>query len=142
MILRKNEISKRIYGEVLTNNIKGLPKLDYFNDLINFGISLPNLSVPIPRIFFPSGFINNLKVNAMEFISRTIKIDFEKLIVTLPEYLLWLDKDFIGNIKNYDNILPKEIVEFIVEKKKDIKQDFDKYDWKMSFANIKNVQSI
>ena len=142
IIIRKNEISKRIFGEIIKSDIKNLPRLDYYDDIINFGISLPNISSPILRIYFPNNFKEGLRLNAIEFFSRLMKFDFDNIKLALPEYLLWIDKDFIRNIENYSEILPKEIVEYIKENDKKIKIVVDKYNWKISFQNIKNIQNI
>ena len=113
-----------------------------YDDIINFGISLPNISSPILRIYFPNNFKEGLRLNAIEFFSRLMKFDFDNIKLALPEYLLWIDKDFIRNIENYSEILPKEIVEYIKENDKEIKIVVDKYNWKISFQNIKNIQNI
>ena len=142
VILRKNEISERIYREIIKgDSIKNLPLIKSFNNIINFGISLPTNSSPALRIYFPFNFIELLRLNGVEFFSRLIKIDFQHFVIELPEYLNWIEPKFIENIENYRNMLPSEFIEYVCQNKTLSKLE-TKFDWKITFENLKNVQNL
>lgn len=141
VILRSDEISKRIYGEVVKNEIQNLPKLDYFDSIINFGISIPAVSAPALRIYFPCNFIFSLRLNCIEFFSRLLTIDLTTLKITLPEYLLFVEPNFIERIKLYHCILPIEIINYVSDNIHLVKF-VEKFNWKINFENFKNVELI
>ncbi len=141
-ILRKNEISKRIYKEIIKGeSIKNLPLIKQFNQIINFGISIPTNSSPCIRIYFPYNFIELLRLNGVEFFSRLIKIDLKNSIIELPEYLIWIEPNFIDNIENYRNMLPSEFIDYVCNNNSLSKLEL-KFDWKITFENLKNVQNL
>ena len=142
VILRKNEISKRIYKEIIKeDSIKNLPLIKKFNQIINFGISIPTNSSPSIRIYFPYNFIELLRLNGVEFFSRLIKIDLKNFVIELPEYLIWIDPNFIDNIENYRNMLPSEFIDYVCHNNSLSKLEL-KFDWKITFENLKNVQNL
>ena len=138
-ILRGRETSKRIYTNIIDNTqfkIKQVERID--NNLINYGISLPNYSAPIIRIYYPFNFIDSLKINEIDFFSRYINYNIQKQKIEIPEYITWIDPNFKNHINNYENYLPKSIFTFL-NRKMDI--EIIKYDWKLTFANFKQLQN-
>ena len=138
-ILRGREISKRIYSNIIDNTQFKIQQIDRIdNYLINYGISLPNYSAPIIRIYYPFNFIDSLKFNAIEFFSRNINYNTKKQNIEIPEYVIWIDPNFKENINKYKSFLPINIFNFL---KRKINIDLIKYDWKLTFANFKKLQS-
>ena len=139
-ILRSVDIGKKIYGSVKKSKDLVLPEMN-FDSIINFGISIPTISSPCLRIFFPFNFINNLKLNAIEFFERNIHIDFENQKIEMPELLFWIDEKFYENLNKYEGLLPKEFMNFINKNDK-LDKTINKFDWKLNYANFKNNQNI
>ena len=140
-ILRGKETSKRIYTNVIDNTqfkIKPVERIENSN-LINFGISLPTISAPIIRIYYPFNFIDSLKINKIEFFSRNINYNTQNQNIEIPEYALWIDPNFNKNLNNYKNFLPKGIFNFFLNQNMNI--GLIKYDWKLTFVNFKNLES-
>jgi hypothetical protein len=140
-ILRGKETSKRIYTNVIDNTqfkIKPVERIENSN-LINYGISLPTVSAPIIRIYYPFNFIDSLKINEIEFFSRNINYNTQNQNIEIPEYALWIDPNFNKNLNNYKNFLPKGIFNFFLNQNMNI--GLIKYDWKLTFVNFKNLES-
>ena len=138
-ILRGKEVSKRIYTNIIDNTqfkIKQVKRID--NNLINYGISLPTISAPIIRIYYPFNFIDSLKMNEIEFFSRNINYNTQTQEIEIPEYAIWIDPNFKNNLNNYKSFLPKGIFNFLNQK---MNIGLIKYDWKLTFINFKNLQS-
>jgi hypothetical protein len=138
-ILRGRETSKRIYTKIIDNTQLKIEQVDRIDDnLINYGISLPNYSSPIIRIYYPFNFLESLKFNASDFFSRNINYNREKQNIEVSEYVIWVDPNFINNLNKYQNLLPKSIFTFLNTK---MNVEIIKYDWKLTFANFKKLQS-
>ena len=140
-ILRDKFILDNIYGKGINNTQLNLPKIPKFERIINFGISLPTLSSPSIRMYFPTNFVESLKFNALEFFNRCLGIDFDNKIIQIPEYINWIDSSFIENINNYKDCIPKEFLNYYNSHKLKIKIIIEKYDWKLNYANFKNNES-
>ena len=137
-ILRDKSISDNIYGAIINNTQLNLPKINKFNSLINFGVSLPTVSSPCLRMYFPTNFLESLKFNALEFFSRSLGIDIQNNTIQIPEYINWIDSSFIKNINNYKDCIPKEFLNYVNNNQIDLKIIEEKFDWKLSYANFKN----
>ena len=141
-ILITSEVTKRIYGENIKYDIPNFKKYEPFDNIINYGISIPTLSSPSLRIYFPFNFKENLMLNANEFFSRLFKIDFQNIVIEMPEYLSWINPKFVKEINDYKNLLPKELINYIISNKNIIQTVVCKYDWKETFENFKNVSNF
>ena len=139
-ILRGREISKRIYTNIVDNTqFKTITVEKIEDNLINYGISLPTISSPIIRIYYPFNFINSLKMNEIEFFSRNINYNTQDQRIEIPEYSIWIEPKFIENLKKYEYFFNKGIYKFMNNNLDNI--DLTKYDWKLNFVNFKNLQS-
>ncbi len=67
-----------------------------------FGITKPTQSSPSLKVYFPNTINDTLKMNACEYLSSSIKIDIEESIISLPEYLIWIDPKFRENVNVYN----------------------------------------
>ena len=137
-ILRDKIISDNIYGKIIYNSQLNLPDIKKFDLLINFGISLPTLSSPCIRMYFPMNFLESLKFNALEFFARNLGIDIQNNTIQIPEYVNWIDSSFVENINNYNYCIPKEFLSYVNNNKLNLKVFIEKYDWKLSYSNFKN----
>ena len=137
-ILREKTVLDNIYGKIINNTELKLPNIKKYDSLINFGISLPTISSPCIRMYFPMNFLESLKFNALEFFSRSLGIDIQNKTVQIPEYISWIDSSFIKNINNYKECIPQEFLNYVNKHKMDLKTIIEKYDWKLSYANFKN----
>ena len=137
-ILRDKLILDNIYGKIINNTQLNLPKIEKFDPIINFGISIPTISSPSVRMYFPMNFVESLKFNALEFFSRSLGIDFQSKTIQIPEYITWIDPSFVDNINKYKGCIPKEFLSYYNSHKMKIKLIVEKYDWKLSYVNFKN----
>ena len=85
--------------------------------------------------------MESLKLNATEFFWRSIKIDLDNNELTIPEYITWIEPDFITNLDKYKDYLQEDYWKFIDENKNNLKVKVEKYNWKISFANFKNNET-
>ena len=138
-ILRDKEISDKIYGYASGNEQLKFPNINKFNSIINFGISLPTTSAPSIRMYFPMNFSESLKLNASLFFSNNLKIDIQNNTIEIPEYVTFIDSNFINNMEKYSDNLPHGFLNFI-KKNPSFKITVGKYDWKLSYANFKNSE--
>ena len=139
-ILRDKSVIDNIYGKILNNISLNLPKIDKYDHLINFGISLPTISSPCIKMYFPMNFLESLKFNAFEFFSRNLGIDMQEETIFIPEYANWIDPNFSEKINNYKDCIPNEFLNYVNSHKLKLKIIEDKYDWKLSYANFKNSE--
>ena len=68
----------------------------------SYGISLPTLSSPGLRIYFPNNLVDLLRLNAIEFFTKNVQIDIENYLIYIPEYINWSDPQFIDHIMKYE----------------------------------------
>ena len=136
-ILRENYIINKIYGKSFDNDQLKLPNINKYNSLINFGISLPTISSPSIRMYFPMNFFDSLKLNASLFFSNNLKIDMQNNTIEIPEYVTWIEPNFLTDMKKYSENLPQGFLKFI-SKNPSFKIIVGKYDWKLSYINFKN----
>lgn len=100
-ILRGGHTSKNIYGEIPQFNDrdpKNTLKLEKVEKYIFYGISYPTKSSPALRIYFPNNLNELLKMNAIDFYNKKVGVDMEKSIITIPEYMSWIDPKIFENI--------------------------------------------
>ena len=137
-ILRNKKIVDNIYGKILYKSKLNLPNIEKYDSLINFGISLPTISSPCLRMYFPMNLLESLKFNALEFFSRSLGVDIQNKTIQLPQYINWIDPSFIDNINNYKECVPKEFINYVNNHKMKLQIVIEKFDWKLSYANFKN----
>ena len=137
-ILRNKMIVDNIYGKILYKTKLNLPNVEKYDSLINFGISLPTISSPCLRMYFPMNLLESLKFNALEFFSRSLGVDIQNKTIQLPQYIKWIDPSFIDNINNYKECVPKEFINYVNNHKMKLQTVIEKFDWKLSYANFKN----
>ena len=101
---------------------------------------MATMSSPSIRIYYPTNFQESLKFNMNEFFYRNIKIDLDKIELKIPEYLTWIEPNFIENFNKYKIYLPEECTSFVEENKNNLNISVEKYYWKLSFANFKNSE--
>ena len=138
-ILRDKAISDKIYGYVFENYQLKLPNINKFNSMINFGISLPTVSSPSIRMYFPMNFLESLKLNSSLFFSNNLKIDMQNNTIEIPEYMTWIEPNFIHDMNKYNENLPQGFLKFI-KKNPSFKIIVGKFDWKLSYINFKNSE--
>ena len=137
LILRDKSITDKIYGTKKYEQLD-LPKIQKYDNLINFGVSMVTNSSPSIRIYFPTNFDETLKLNMSEFFLRTIKIDVDNNELTIPKYLSWVEPNFLENLDKYKKHLNDKLVKYIETNKNNLKIIVEDFYWKLSFANFKN----
>ena len=140
-ILRDKSISDKIYGIKKYDSQLDLPKIEKFDKIINFGIYMVTPSSPSIRIYFPSNFEESLKFNMNEFFWRSIDIDWDNNELKIPEYLTWIEPNFLENVDKYKMYFNENCARFVEERGKNLNVKIEKYYWKLSFANFKNYES-
>jgi hypothetical protein len=136
-ILRDENIIKNIYGIAINNDQLKLPKIDKFDSVINFGISLSTKSAPDVRIYYPSNFIQSLKYSASLFFSKNLKIDLQRGTIEIPEYINMIEPNFDFNMKNYNDYFEEDFLKAIKENPS-FKIIIKKFNWNLNFADFKN----
>ena len=136
-ILRDENIIKNIYGISINNDQLKLPKIDKFDSVINFGISLSTKSAPDVRIYYPSNFIQSLKYSASLFFSKNLKIDLQRGTIEIPEYINMIEPNFDFNMKNYNDYFEEDFLKAIKENPS-FKIIIKKFNWNLNFADFKN----
>ena len=138
-IIREKDISNKIYGNIIDNEQLNLPNVEKFNSIINFGISLPTISSPSIRMYFPMNFLESLKLNSSLFFSNNLKIDMQNNKIEIPEYVTWIDPNFVSNMDKYRENLPQGFLKF-VRKNPSFHIVVGKFDWKLSYINFKSSE--
>ena len=52
-------------------------------------------------MYTPDKLVENLKKNFMDYCYTNIKFDSSKNLITIPEYLIWIDEKFVEKMKDY-----------------------------------------
>ena len=136
-ILRDENIIKNIYGININNEQLKLPKIDKFEPVINFGISLPTISSPDVRIYYPSNFIQSLKFSASLFFSKNLKIDLQRGTIEIPEYINMIEPNFDFNMETYKEYFEQDFLK-VVKENPSFKIIIKKFNWNLNFADFKN----
>ena len=137
LILRDKNIIKNIYGISVNNEKLKLPKIDKFDSIINFGISLPTISSPDLRIYYPSNFIESLKYNTTLYFSKSLKIDLIDETIEIPEYLNIIEPNFNFSMEKYNEYVEKDFLK-LIKQKQTFKIIIKKFNWNLDFSDFKN----
>ena len=137
ILLKNNYISKKIYGE-----ISDFPKGDLRNRFIvndrikflNFAISEPMKTCNKLQIYFPQSLEKQIFKNTIDFFSKYIFIESKNYIIKIPEYLSWLEEEFINNLPYYKDVINYDIFNYINGNKGKI--EIVKNNWPLNFENI------
>ena len=136
-ILRDENIIKNIYGININNDQLKLPKIDKFDSVINFGISLSTISSPDVRIYYPSNFIQSLKYSASLFFSKNLKIDLQRGTIEIPEYINMIEPNFDFNMEKYKDYFEQDFLK-VVKENPSFKIIIKKFNWNLNFVDFKN----
>ena len=60
-------------------------------------------------------------------------------VIEIPEYMTWIDQNFINDMDKYKENLPQGFLKFI-KKNPSFKIIVGKYDWKLSYINFKSSE--
>ena len=137
ILLKNNYISKKIYGE-----ISDFPKGDLRNRFIvndrikflNFAISEPMKTCNKLQIYFPQSLEKPIFKNTIDFFLIYIFINSTNYIIKIPEYLSWLEEEFINNLPYYKDVINYDIFNYINGNKGKI--EIVKNNWPLNFENI------
>jgi len=103
-ILTNSLASQNIYGEIpifKDDDRRQQLVLENVDKLTYYAISLPTKSSPGLRIYFPNNLHQLIRLNAIEYLSKNITLDFEKNILNICEYVTWIDQYFFHNLNEY-----------------------------------------
>ncbi len=115
--------------------------MEKFGDSINFGISLSTISSLCLRMYFPLNLNESIKMNALEFFNKNLSIDINNQNIIITEYVQWIDPTFIDNLEKCKDYLPQEFIKFVVQNQQ-FNKEINKFDWKLSYVNFKNLQTL
>ena len=136
-ILRNENIINNIYGISINNDQLRLPNIDKYNFVINFGISLPTISSPDLRIYYPTNFFESLKYNATLFFSKNLKINIQNGNIEIPEYINMIEPNFNFNMETFNDYFEKDFLK-IINENPSFKIITKKFNWNLNFADFKN----
>jgi len=135
-IIGNNNKSKTFYEEMTSfprGDSRNKFKIDKVVKYVNFGIFEPMTYSFRLQIYFPQTIENQILKNAIDYFSSKIIFDGKNILVKLPEYLLWVDDNFLKNLDIYKPLINKDLFDFM-SKNKD-KVEFVKHDWSLNFAH-------
>ena len=135
-IIGNNNKSKTFYEEMTSfprGDSRNKFKIDKVVKYVNFGIFEPMTYSFRLQIYFPQTIENQILKNAIDYFSNKIIFDGKNILVKLPEYLLWVDDNFLKNLDIYKPLINKDLFDFM-NKNKD-KVEFVKHDWSLNFAH-------
>ena len=135
-IIGNNNKSKTFYEEMTSfprGDSRNKFKIDKVVKYVNFGIFEPMTYSFRLQIYFPQTIENQILKNAIDYFSSKIIFDGKNILVKLPEYLLWVDDNFLKNLDIYKPLINKDLFDFM-NKNKD-KVEFVKHDWSLNFAH-------
>ena len=136
-ILRNENIINNIYGISINNDQLKLPNIDKYNFVINFGISLPTISSPDLRVYYPTNFFESLKYNATLFFSKNLKINIQNGNIEIPEYINMIEPNFNFNMETFNDYFEKDFLK-IINENPSFKIITKKFNWNLNFADFKN----
>ena len=134
-IIGNNNMSKTFYEEMTSfsrGDSRNKFKIDNVVKYVNFGIFEPMTYSFKLQIYFPQTIENQILKNAIDYFSGKIIFDGNNVKVKLPEYLLWVDDNFLKNLELYEPLINKDLFDFM-NKNKD-KVEFIKHDWSLNFS--------
>ena len=135
IIGNKNK-SKTFYEEMTSfprGDSRNKFKIDNPVKYVNFGIYEPmNFSFKL-QIYFPQTIENQILKNAIDYCSSKIIFDGNNILVKIPEYILWVDDNFLKNLDFYKHIINADIFDFM--NKNIDKVEFIKHDWSLNFSH-------
>ena len=135
IIGNKNK-SKTFYEEMTAfprGDSRNKFKIENAVKYVNFGIFEPmNFSFKL-QIYFPQTIENQILKNAIDYFSNKIIFDGNNILVKIPEYILWVDDNFLKNLDFYKPIINKDIFDFM--NKNIDKVEFIKHDWSLNFSH-------
>ena len=135
-ILRNNYMSKKLFSEIIDfpkGDSRNKFKIDSMIKYMNFAISEPMTSSFKLQIYFPQTIEKQILKNAIDYFNSRIIVDGKNILVKIPEYLSWVDDNFLGNLNYYKEIMNSDVFDFI--KKNQDKVTFIKHDWSLNFSD-------
>ena len=135
-IIGNNNKSKTFYEEMTSFAIgdsRNKYKIDNVIKYVNFGIFEPMSYSFKLQMYFPQTIEKQILKNAIDYFSNKIIFDGKKVVVKLPEYLLWVDDNFLKNLELYEPMINKDLFDFMVNNKD--KVEFVKHDWALNFSH-------
>ena len=135
-ILRNNYMSKKLFSEIIDfpkGDSRNKFKIDNIIKYINFAISEPMTSSFKLQIYFPQTIEKQILKNAIDYFNSRIIVDGKNILVKIPEYLSWVDDNFLGNLNYYKTIMNNDVYDFI--NKNQDKVEFIKHDWSLNFSD-------
>ena len=136
IILKNNYMAKKLFSEIIDfpkGDSRNKFKIDYTIKYINFAISEPMTSSFKLQLYFPQTIEKQILKNAIDYLNSRIIVDGKNILVKIPEYLSWVDDNFLGNLNYYKPIINNDVYDFI-KKNKD-KVQIIKHDWSLNFSD-------
>ena len=135
-ILRNNYMSKKLFSEFIDfpkGDSRNKFKLENTIKFLNYAISEPMTSSFKLQIYFPQTIEKQILKNAIDYFNSRIIVDGKHILVKIPEYLSWVDDNFLGNLNYYKEIMNNDVFDFI--NKNQDKVEFIKHDWSLNFSD-------
>jgi hypothetical protein len=135
-ILRNNYMAKKLFSEIIDfpkGDSRNKFKIENDIKYINFAISEPMTSSFKLQLYFPQTIQKQVLKNAIDYFNSRILVDGKNILVKIPEYLSWVDDNFLGNLNYYKPVINNDVYDFI--KKNQDKVEFIKHDWSLNFSD-------
>ena len=135
-ILRNNYMAKKLFSEIIDfpkGDSRNKFKIENNIKYLNFAISEPMTSSFKLQLYFPQTIQKQILKNAIDYFNSRILVDGKNILVKIPEYLSWVDDNFLGNLNYYKPVINNDVYDFI--KKNQDKVEFIKHDWSLNFSD-------
>ena len=134
-ILKNNYMAKKLFSEIVDfpkGDSRNKFKINKIIKYINFAIYEPMTSSFKLQLYFPQTFEKQILKNAIDYFNTRIVVDGKNILVKVPEYLSWIDDNFLGNLNYYKPVINNDVYDFINKNQDKVK--FIKHDWSLNFA--------
>ena len=135
-ILRNNYMAKKLFSEIIDfpkGDSRNKFKIEYDIRYLNFAISEPMTSSFKLQLYFPHTIEKQILKNTIDYFNSRIIIDGKNILVKIPEYLSWVDDNFLENLNYYKPVINNDVFDFI--RKNQDKVEFIKHDWSLNFSD-------
>ena len=135
-LLRSQLATEVLYGETFDfakgDKRKEL-KMKELPEFVQFCMSIPTKTAPNLQIYFPNRIDKQIAWNVRDYFNRSIKVDVEKGVMDVQEYVVWVDDMFLEDVEKYAKVCTRNFIRMVKKYGKAV--SVVKFEWEMWFGN-------